>query len=45
MKDVLLILSICDALCDLVSFVQFKKRKKHPCGVLLLVTFTFTFVN
>ena len=22
--------SICDALCDLVSFVQFKKRGKHP---------------
>ena len=21
---------ICDALCDLVSFVQFKKREKHP---------------
>ena len=20
----------CDALCDLVPFVQFKKRKKHP---------------
>ena len=20
----------CDALCDLVSFVQFKKREKHP---------------
>ena len=26
---------ICDALRDLVSFVQFKKREKHP--VLLLV--------
>ena len=22
--------SICDILCDLVPFVQFKKRKKHP---------------
>ena len=22
--------SICDALHDLVTFVQFKKRKKHP---------------
>ena len=23
-------LSICDALCDLMSFLQNKKRKKHP---------------
>ena len=30
------ILSMCDALRDLVPFVQFKKREKHG-GVLLLV--------
>ena len=35
----LLILRIhmCCALCDLVPFVQFKKREKHPWGVLILV--------
>ena len=27
----------CDALRDLVPFIQFKKREKHPGGVLLLV--------
>ena len=25
--------SKCDALRDLVPFVQFKKREKHPCSV------------
>ena len=25
---------ICDALRDLVSFVQFKKREKHPCAIV-----------
>ena len=25
---------ICDALCDLVPFVQFKKREKHPWGTV-----------
>ena len=29
-------LSICDASRDLVPFVQFKKREKHPCRMLLL---------
>ena len=29
--------NICDALCDLVPFVQFKKREKHPREVILLV--------
>ena len=28
----------CDALRDLVSFVQFKKREKHHAGVFLKVT-------
>ena len=27
-----LLKSICDALGDLVPFVQFKKREKHPWG-------------
>ena len=31
------VLCIYDALPDLVPFVQFKKREKHPWGVLLLV--------
>ena len=26
----LILLNICDALYDLVPFVQFKKREKHP---------------
>ena len=28
---------ICDALCDLVPFVQFKKREKKPHGGVLLL--------
>ena len=24
-------MDICGALCDLVPFVQFKKREKYPC--------------
>ena len=31
---------ICDALRDLVSFVQFKKCEKHPCAS---VTFSFLY--
>ena len=31
--------SICDALCDLIPFVRYKKREKHTWGVLLLVNF------
>ena len=31
---------ICDALCNLVPIVQFKKREKHPC---MSVTFSVTF--
>ena len=27
---------MCDALRDLVPFVQFKKRKKHPCRSVTL---------
>ena len=36
--------SICDALRDLLSYVQFKKREKHPWRNVSfsLVTFTFT---
>ena len=30
-------LIICDALCDLVPFVQFKKSEKHSWGELILV--------
>ena len=30
-------MTICDALCDLVPFVQFKKREKTHGGVLILV--------
>ena len=29
-ENLLLYLRNCDALCDLVPFVQFKKREKHP---------------
>ena len=29
---------MCDALCDLVTFVQFKKRENTNGGMLLLVT-------
>ena len=25
-----ILFDICDALCDLASFAQFKKRQKHP---------------
>ena len=30
----------CDALRDLVAFVQFKKRQKHPCLQLKACNFT-----
>ena len=38
---------ICDALRDLLSYVQFKKREKHPWRnvTFSLVTFTFTKSN
>ena len=26
----------CDALCDLVPFIQFQKREKHRWGILLV---------
>ena len=29
-------LTLCDALCDLIPFVQFKKREKHPSGIITL---------
>ena len=30
------VISVCDAFRDLVSFVQFKKREKHPCRSVTL---------
>ena len=38
---------ICDALRDLLSYVQFKKREKHPWRnvTFSLVTLTFTKSN
>ena len=30
-------IKLCDALRNLVSFAQFKKREKHPWAVILLV--------
>ena len=35
---------ICDALRNLVPFVQFKKREKHLWGVLLLKAYTSSWV-
>ena len=44
--DVIFLTSICDALCDLVSFVQFKKRENTHGGVLLLVKLqVFSFMD
>ena len=36
---------ICEALPDLIPFVQFKKGEKHPCRRLLLVKLQISACN
>ena len=36
---------ICGALCDLVPFVQFKKREKHPWRSVNFSACNFTKIN